>query len=425
MPVARAQSFDPARPTSPLRPSQVVNFRATTASGYAPKKKFRVGVLGATGAVGQRFLQYLDGHPWFEVTALGASSRSAGKKYEDATQWQLSANLPAYVRGQNVSLCDAKELSGKVDLVFSALVRREGGRGSKFPPLPRQSHSPPFPSTPPSQDADVAGDVEKAFSDAGVPVFSNARNYRMVSDVPLVVPPVNGDHLELVRMQPAFHKNGGFIVTNANCSTTGMVIALKPLADAFGIEHVNCTTLQAISGAGYPGLPSLDILDNVVPFISGEEDKLETEYKKIMGAYTPGSPSVTNTDFPLSAMVNRVHVRDGHSIALSIKLKTPATPQEVAAVLRNYKPAVAELSSLPSAPAFFIEVREESNRPQPRLDRDTGKGYTTVVGRIRPDPLNTVKIFVLSHNTVMGAAGSSILNAELAAAKGLLKHRSG
>lgn len=267
--------------------------------------------------------------------------------------------------------------------------------------------------------------METAFCSAGIPVFSNARNHRMVADVPLVVPPVNGDHLDLVKAQPSYAKNGGFIVTNANCSTTGMVIALKPLYDAFGIESVHCTTLQAISGAGYPGLPSLDILDNVVPFISGEEDKLETEYKKIMGELqlTASSGSIAPASFPLSAMVNRVHVRDGHSIALSVKLRKPATPAEVAAVLAAYKPAVAALMSLPSAPKAYIEVREENNRPQPRLDRDTGAGFTTVVGRIRPDPINTVKLFVLSHNTVMGAAGSSILNAELAAVKGLLHHR--
>ncbi len=267
--------------------------------------------------------------------------------------------------------------------------------------------------------------MEAAFRDAGVPVFSNARNYRMVADVPLVVPPVNGDHLALVTAQPSYKATGGFIVTNANCSTTGMVIALKPLADAFGLAEVHATTLQAISGAGYPGLPSLDILDNVVPFISGEEDKLETEYKKIMGTYKAAGVggSISPAAFPLSAMVNRVHVRDGHSIALSVRLAKPATPAQVADVLRAFVPAAADLSSLPSAPAAFIEVRTEANRPQPRLDRDTGRGYTTVVGRIRPDPTGGVKLFVLSHNTVMGAAGSSILNAELAAAKGLLKHR--
>lgn len=206
----------------------------------------------------------------------------------------------------------------------------------------------------------MAGEVEAAFRDAGVPVFSNARNYRMVPDVPLVVPPVNGSHLDMVKAQPSYAKNGGFIVTNANCSTTGMVIALKPIHDAFGIEAAYVTTLQAISGAGYPGLPSLDILDNVVPYISGEEDKLETEYKKIMGRYAPGAKAVAEEDFPLSAMVNRVHVRDGHSIAMSLKLKKPASPEQVAAVLRSYVPSEAELASLPSAPKAFIEVSPQA-----------------------------------------------------------------
>ena len=376
-------------------------FNARTASGYAPRRRFRVGILGATGAVGQRFVEGLEGHPWFEVTRLGASSRSAGKRYRDAAVWGVSPDVPGYVADATVVDCSVASFDGAVDLVFSAL------------------------------DADVAGGVEAAFRDAGVPVFSNARNFRMAADVPLVVPPVNGDHLELVRRQASFSggaRPGGFIVTNANCSTTGMVIALKPLADAFGIESVHCTTLQAISGAGYPGLPSLDILDNVVPFISGEEDKLETEYKKIMGRLLAAAPAaaaganIAPAAFPLSAMVNRVHVRDGHSIALSVKLARAASPAEVSRALESFAPADPELASCPSSPARFIQVRTEQNRPQARLDRDTGRGFTTVVGRVRADPINTVKLFVLSHNTVMGAAGSSILNAELAATKGLLRH---
>lgn len=273
------------------------------------------------------------------------------------------------------------------------------------------------------QDAPIAATVEPAFAAAGIPVFSNASKHRMVPDVPLCVPPVNGDHLDLVKTQDTYARTGGYIVTNANCSTTGMVIALKPLQDAFGIDAVHCVTLQAISGAGYPGLPSLDILDNVVPYINGEEEKLETEYAKILGSYDSGHRLVKPA-FPLSAAVNRVHVRDGHSIALSIQLTTPATPEQVEAVLRAWKPSIPHLSSLPSAPQSFIEVRSEANRPQARLDRDAGRGYTTVVGRVRTDPITTIKMFVLSHNTVMGAAGSSILNAELAATKGLLKHRS-
>jgi len=313
-------------------------------------------------------------------------------------------------------------------------------------------------------DADVAGEVEAAFRDAGVAVFSNARNYRMAPDVPLVVPPVNGGHLQLVRAQASWAATGGFIVTNANCSTTGLVIvrspaaaapwrrfistlllpcnsarssrppppqALKPLQDAFGIEHATVATMQAISGAGYPGLPSLDILDNVVPFISGEEEKLESEYRKILGQFEGGSgggaaAAIAPAAFPLTAMVHRVHVRDGHCIAVSLKLARPASAAEVAAALRGWAPADGALARLPSAPpGGYLALREERDRPQPQLDRGAGGGFTTVVGRVRACALNTVKLFVVSHNTVMGAAGSSILNAELAHAQGLLQPQPG
>jgi aspartate-semialdehyde dehydrogenase len=402
-------------------PSRTFNTR--TASGYAPPRKFRVGVLGATGAVGQRFLEHLEGHPWFEVTRVGASDRSVGKRYADAANWMVTPNVPGYVKDMKVVACAPADFGGDVDLVFSALVREEVVPSPRPPALPPPPPPPPHAPLPP-QDAPVAATVEPAFRDAGVPVFSNARNFRMVSDVPLVVPQVNGDHLRMVTAQPSFAATGGYIVTNANCSTTGMVIALAPLQEAFGITAVHATTLQAVSGAGYPGLPSLDILDNVVPYISGEEEKLETEYGKIMGALAPApGTAIAHPGFPLSAMVNRVHVRDGHCIALSVKLATPATPAAVAAALEAWRPRVAEVASLPSAPPRFIEVRAEVNRPQPRADRDAGRGYTTTVGRIREDPIYTVKMFVLSHNTVMGAAGSSILNAELAAATGLLKHK--
>ena len=293
-----------------------------------------------------------------------------------------------------------------------------------LPTITHPRHSPLKPPYP-AQDAPAAATVEPAFRDAGIPVFSNARNFRMTPGVPLVVPQLNGDHLRMVTSQPSYSKNGGFIVTNANCSTTGKVIALAPLHEAFGIEAVHATTLQAISGAGYPGLPSLDIIDNVVPYISGEEEKLESEYVKIMGTLSPqaGSTDIAPPGFPLSAMVNRVHVRDGHCIALSVKLRKPATPQEVEAVLANWVPRDPLVAGRPSSPSAFIQVRSEPNRPQPRLDRDTGRGYTTVVGRVRACPVYTVKLFVLSHNTVMGAAGSSILNAELAVAQGLLKRK--
>jgi len=298
--------------------------------GDARQPRFRVGVLGGTGAVGQRFIQLLERHPWFKVVAIGASERSAGKPYASAAAWGLSADVPTAAARQPVVACAPVHFTG-VDFVFSAL------------------------------DASVAGEVEAAFRDNGIPVFTNARNFRMAADVPLVVPQVNGAHLELARSQPSYGKTGGFICTNANCSTTGLVVALKPIHDAFGIESATVTTMQAISGAGYPGIPSLDILDNVVPFISGEEEKLQAEYRKIMGVIVASDGAsaarIEPETFPLSAMVNRVHVRDGHMASVSLKLRKPATPAEVEAVLRAFQPADATVSGLPSAPSPFILVR--------------------------------------------------------------------
>jgi aspartate-semialdehyde dehydrogenase len=253
----------------------------------------------------------------------------------------------------------------------------------------------------------------------------------MHPNVPLIVPPVNPDHLEMVKSQRAYSDTGAFIVTNANCSTTGMVIALEPIQQAFGIEAVMATTMQAISGAGYPGLSSLDMLDNVLPRIGGEEPKLEAEYRKIMGAFVSDGAArgtISPASFALSASSNRVHVRDGHMICLAIKLKTPATPAEVEKALAEFTPRDPLLLRMPSAPDAFVHVAPggaDSDRPQPRLDRDAGGGYTTVVGRVRECPVMDVKLTVCSHNTVMGAAGSSILNAELAAARRVLKPRMG
>jgi aspartate-semialdehyde dehydrogenase len=278
------------------------------------------------------------------------------------------------------------------------------------------------------QDTAQAFDIEPVFRDAGIPVFSNASAFRMAEDVPLVVPQVNGAHLSLATRQPSFSRGGGFIVTNANCSTTGLVIALKPLCDAFRVRAVTVTTLQAVSGAGYPGVPSLDILDNVIPHIGGEEDKLETEYAKILAARGGGEGgALTPPAFAVSAAVHRVLVRDGHSLAVCVDLESrtpgapPPGPEEVRAALAAWRPD-ARVAALPSAPSLgFIQLRAEPNRPQPRLDRDAGGGFTTVIGRVRKDPVHTVKMSVLSHNTVMGAAGSSVLNAELAAVMGLLQ----
>jgi aspartate-semialdehyde dehydrogenase len=363
-------------------------------AGLEPSRKLRVGVLGATGAVGQRFLRHLEGHPWFEVVALGASERSAGKQYSDAAHWIMETAIPDAVRPLVVRQCDPRAFSD-VDFVFSAL------------------------------DADVAGEVEGGFVKAGISVFSNARNFRMQRDVPLVVPPVNPDHLEMVRTQGTFPHSGAFIVTNANCSTTGLVTALEPLERAFGIEAVMVTTLQAVSGAGYPGLSTLDMLDNVVPCISGEEAKLESEYKKIMGDLH-GRTEITPPSFRLSATTNRVLVRDGHTLCLSVKLKRGASVEEVERALSEFEPRDPLLARMPSAPSHFVVIAPggaQGDRPQPRLDRETGGGFTTVVGRVRPCPVFDVKMTVLSHNTVMGAAGSSILNAELATAKKLLVPR--
>ena len=335
--VAASEGGGQAPPPSACPTSNSASAAAPGAA--APTRKYRVGVLGATGAVGQRFVQLLATHPWFELTHLGASSRSAGKLYAAATQWSVSADCPAVAAAMAVVGCAPADMPG-VELVFSAL------------------------------DADVAGEAEPAFRDAGVPVFSNARSFRMAPDVPLCVPPVNGGHLDVVRAQPSYAASGGFIVTNANCSTTGMVVALAPLHAAFGVVAATVTTLQAVSGAGYPGLPSLDILDNVIPFIAGEEDKLESEYRKILGAHAPGggsgaAPTLVEAAFPLSAMVNRVHVRDGHSLAISLKLQTPASPAEVVAALRAWRPDPL-VAGLPSAPAHFIEVRRALREAPPR-----------------------------------------------------------
>ncbi|KAA0164716.1 hypothetical protein FNF27_03221 [Cafeteria roenbergensis] len=380
---------------SPGQPA--ISGKAAGFADLAPPRRLRVGVLGATGAVGQRFIHHLEGHPWFDVVALGASRRSSGKAYGNAVHWTLDGDVPAAVASHTVRNCEPSEF-GDVDFVFSAL------------------------------DASVAGTIEANFVSAGVPVFSNARNSRMVPNVPLVVPPVNPDHLDVVRSQRSFADSGAFIVTNANCSTTGLVCALEPIERAFGIEAAIVTTMQAISGAGYPGLSALDMLDNVIPRIGGEEAKLELEYRKILGGVNSTGTGFTDAVFPLSASANRVHVRDGHMICVSLKLRTKASPGEVEAALAGFVPRDAVVARLPSAPPAFVQVSAgggDADRPQPRLDRDVGGGYTTVVGRVRECPVMDVKLVVCSHNTVMGAAGSSILNAELAVAKKLLRSRVG
>lgn len=344
-------------------------------------KKIRVGILGATGTVGQRFCQLLENHPQFEITALAASDRSAGKSFGEACAWKLPGGMPANVRSIVV---EPIEPPLDCDIVFSSL-----------------------PSS-------VARETEEAFARAGYPVISNSSSFRMDEDVPLLIPEINPEHLGLIetqRVKRGFSK--GFIVTNPNCAVVSFAPALAALHRRFGLESVVVTTLQAISGAGYPGVPSLDITDNVIPYIAGEEPKVETEAQKILGTFN-GS-SIEKADFSVSAQCFRVHVIDGHTASVRVNLRDTSTLEDVIDAMKSF-PTLA----LHSSPAQFIEVLEEPSRPQPRLDRDTGNGMTITVGRLFPDNIFDYRFVALSHNTVRGAAGSAVLNAELLASKVLI-----
>ncbi|MCA2000368.1 MAG: aspartate-semialdehyde dehydrogenase [Chloroflexi bacterium] len=344
-----------------------------------------VAVLGATGSVGQRFMSLLDNHPWFKVVALAASDRSVGQKYSSAARWVLNEPMPEYARDMVVVPAATEAVQAKI--VFSAL------------------HN------------DVAKDLEPQFAQAGMAVCSNASSYRRAEDVPLLLPEVNAEHIQLVKIQRQRRGWSGCILTNPNCTSAGLTVALKALDDAFGVKKVFAVSMQALSGAGYPGVPSLDIMDNVIPHINGEEEKVEWEPRKMLGKWKDGG--VEAADIQFSVHANRVAVTDGHTVCASVALASPAAPQTVEAVLRAYA-APLSARDLPSSPRPVIEVRSEADRPQPRLDRLTGKGMTTVVGRVRPDPLFDIKFVVLSHNTIRGAAGGSIYNAELLAQEGLL-----
>jgi aspartate-semialdehyde dehydrogenase len=348
--------------------------------------KRKVAILGATGAVGQRFIQLLQGHPWFKIEVLAASERSAGKKYKDACNWLMESNLPAEIAEMPVMHSDVDSVSkaGKVDLVFSSLP------------------------------GDLAGPVEAEFA-AMYPVFSKASAHRMEKDVPLLVPEVNPEHLALIPLQKKARGWKGFITTDPNCSTIQLAMTLKPLM-RLGLKQVIVSTMQALSGAGYPGVASLDIIDNVIPFIPKEEEKMEAENLKILGTFN--GKTVQNADFALSASCNRVHVKDGHLEAVFVKLDGNPSVEEIEEAFRNFKGEPQRLK-LPSAPENPIVVRKEPNRPQPRYDRDEGKGMSVVVGRIRKYPIMTMKYLCLGHNTIRGAAGAGILSAELFAAKGL------
>lgn len=362
--------------------------RERNAPAKGVEKKWRVGVLGATGIVGQRLVKLLGGHPWFELTEVAASERSSGRAYAEAARWHLETPIPEAARDLVVK--DVEPVLD-CDFVFSAL------------------------------DSSVAGPVEENFARAGYPVVSNSRNHRMDTDVPLLIPEVNAAHLDAIPLQ---QKNRGydtgFIVTNPNCSTAGLVLVLKPLADAFGLEKIFVVTLQAISGAGYPGVASMDIQSNVIPFISGEEEKMEAEPQKLLGNWD--GTRFVGAGLGISAQCNRVPVLDGHLECVSVGLKKIASLAEVREALSSFE-VDAELAALPSAVRHPVVVVDEEDRPQPRRDIGAGNGMAAVVGRIRECPLHDVKLTLLSHNLVRGAAGAALLNAELLAARGFLKHR--
>jgi aspartate-semialdehyde dehydrogenase len=347
--------------------------------------KIPVGILGATGTVGQRFIQLLHEHPWFEITWLAASDRSAGKAYVEAAKWNLAMPLPAHIAAMKVFPSAPDKSTPR--LVFAAL------------------------------DASAAQLIEPAFAEAGHAVVSNSSAFRMAEDVPLIIPEVNGDHIPLIKKQKWYKKNGGFMVTNPNCSAIGLVLALAPLHRRFGIDKVFVATMQAISGAGYPGVPSMDILGNVIPYIAKEEDKMEAETRKLLGSLN-GS-RVIDADLVLSAHCNRVAVEDGHTESVSLKLRKPATSEEIIDAWNEFR-CLPQKLKLPTAPEQPIIYETAPDRPQPRLDRDRGKGMSAVVGRLRPCNIFDWKFTVLSHNTIRGAAGAAVLNGELLKAQGYL-----
>jgi aspartate-semialdehyde dehydrogenase len=350
----------------------------------------KVGILGATGMVGQRFIQLLSNHPWFEIAWLAASDRSAGKTYGEACRWKLDTPLPKHIAAMTMQPNVPEGTVGELPkIIFAAL------------------------------DADIARELEPKFAAVGCAVISNSSAFRMVADVPLVIPEVNADHLSLIEAQSTRKENGGkggYIVTNPNCSTIGLVMALKPLEERFGVESVFVTTMQAVSGAGYPGVPSLDIMGNVVPFIKNEEEKMQEEVGKLLG--TLSGKKIDMLDAKVSAHCNRVAVEDGHTECVSIKLRKKATREEVLAAWSEFLPLQGQ--HLPTAPDQPVEYDSAADRPQPRLDKLRGHGMTTTVGRLRECSLLDWKFVVLSHNTIRGAAGAAVLNAEVLALLGKL-----
>ncbi len=346
--------------------------------------KLPIGILGATGIVGQRFIQMLEDHPWFEVAWLAASDRSEGRPYAEAARWRLKTAIPSRVA--NMTIAPAKP-EGAPKIIFAAL------------------------------DASIARELEPQFAEAGCAVVSNSSALRMQADVPLVIPEVNPDHLALIETQAWHSSSKGFAVTNPNCSAIGLVLALAPLHRRFGLETVMAVTMQAISGAGYPGVASLDILGNVIPYIKNEEEKMEEETQKLLGTLKDGK--VVPAPFAMSAQCNRVAVEDGHTESVSVRLKKKAKPEEIIAAWNDFRAEPQHLR-LPSAPEKPVVYLTAPDRPQPRFDVDLGGGMTTAVGRLRPCNVLEWKFTVLSHNTIRGAAGAALLNAELLKAKGYL-----
>ena len=349
--------------------------------------KRKVAILGATGAVGQRFIELLQNHSWFNIEVLAASERSAGKKFSEACKWRLESEMPPEIGEMpvvNTVLKDVKE-AGNIDFVFSALP------------------------------GNIAGPVETEFA-AEFPVVSKASAHRMEADVPLMIPEVNPEHLGLIPIQKKNRGWNGFISTDPNCSTIQLAMTLKALM-GFGVKRLIVSTMQALSGAGYPGVASLDIVDNVVPFIPSEEEKMESETRKLLGTFD--GKQVHPANVTISASCNRVDVKDGHLEDVHLELEQKPSVEEIKKTLRNFTGEPQKLK-LPTAPEKPIIVREEVDRPQPRLDRDAGKGMSIVVGRVRSDPIMTVKYLCLGHNTIRGAAGAGILSAELMAAKKIL-----
>lgn len=347
--------------------------------------KWPVAVLGATGAVGQMFVRMLADHPWFELVELAASERSAGKKYGEATRWLEGAGPPESVLARRVIACDPGVVSAPI--VFSAL------------------------------DSTVAGEVEMSFAKAGKFVLSNAKNFRMEPDVPLVIAEINGDHLAIIDFQRKKRGWKGAIVTNANCSATVAALALAPLHQRFGVRQLFLSTMQAVSGAGYPGVPSLDILGNVIPYIADEEPKLERELLKLLGTYS--DDEIVNAPFKVSAHTNRVPVEHGHTICMTIGFETKPTPEQAIDALRSWQ-GHASAVGLPARPAHPVLVTDAPDRPQPKRDVQAGGGMTVTVGRVRRDPVLDIRMVALGHNTIRGAAGGSVLNAELLASTGAL-----